>query len=323
MCRRDRIAFIAFIGSKVFEESLWHGCRRVYKFTVAAITVEKRPSSVLAKAPPTPPPCSHIVRFAAPVFSDEVHSDIMTLQNHLGSAVVNDVDGTLYQRTLHRRSEMGPVHVIAPGGVETARHNPFNLIRINTNHEESDTLSVADWCLMPANAGKEQEWRQSVQHLWAGLILYTLLYRDHKERNPAGVRRLLMGEGQELRNALHHMWESEKPFLAHVSREMREKTPNELKFIIGKARQYTEIWTCKKAALVTSDSDFCFGSLKKEPMTVYLLVAPGYENTYKPLIRSVLESARSALHRCETVAREPVLFMMNGCRSYYESLEMW
>ena len=247
------------------------------------------------------------------------------------SIVVVDIKGELAAATAaYRASQPGHrVVVIDPFGVvpktypKLAAEHPFLLSNgfnpvgaLDPQSEEfpDDALALAEAIIRVE--GNEPHWSQSAQDLIAALIMY-VRFTNGRSGSLADVRAFLGQTGKEFCDTIRLVMATG---VAHRCDELTIKAARfsdlkgdnkELNSIISTALTQTRWLDSRPIKADLAKGGFDFGSLKRTPTTVYLVLPPRYLATHSTWLRVLVTSSLMPLLRSVEDAEVPVLFMLD------------
>jgi type IV secretion system protein VirD4 len=160
------------------------------------------------------------------------------------------------------------------------------------------------------NKSNDPHWSDTSRALVNCLIMYVCM-EPKEERSLGRVRELLTGTPQELTELLNKLAASPYRPLRQRTRKFLAST-NEIQSVISSARTQTSFLDDDAIADSLSGDDFRFSSLKKEKVTVYLVLHPDYiMSDYVRWLRMVITAALSELMGTEGRGKKPVLFLLD------------
>ena len=268
----------------------------------------------------------HIVTIAGSRAGKSSTSLMPNLRTWTGSVMAIDPKGELATKTAAYRAAMGQrVCILDPFGEVKgeaaqyrARFNPLaELLSYPAKTHIDDAALLADSLVVGDGGGnKSDHWQMSARNLIHGL----LLERMAKGQNPTLIdlrdRLSLPYEGKEGMTLLQLFELMSKAqdydgVLANVGGSYLGKPKGEAGSIISTAIEQTSFLRSSELGESLKASDFILGDLKRENMTVYLVLPASRMATHFRWLRVILTLAMAALERVESREDEPpVLFIL-------------
>lgn len=273
---------------------------------------------------------------------------IPNLLLYAGSTVVIDVKGENADITADHRAKMFPgariLKFMPFGDGETARYNPMDFVRVDTNgmpnlNTFEDSRLLAEM-LIPGKGRREEFWDKEARTLLHALILHVactfrpgdakrnlssvvdLLYRAPKGKDTGYSLTIadLMATAEILNYA---------PLRA-LAATLIDHEDKVRAGVFSTCRAEMKIWLSERVQRATEASDFQFSDLKASmcrpladnpaPTTLYIVIPPEYLNVYRSLLRVMIGLAIVELTRPAPWAGKdrwrlrppgPVLFMLD------------
>ena len=219
----------------------------------------------------------HVVTFAPTGSGKGVGLVIPTLLEYPGSCLVLDVKGENYAVTARARRAMGQaVWLLDPYGITGDPAHGFNwLDRVDLGSEDclADAMQLADACVIPSDKGGDDHWDDTARDLIRGLVLHVAGFLAD-ERNMGEVRRLLTDNAESLDDTLAAMMASDAAFgvVARAANTFSGMADRERGSVLSSARRHTAFLDDPRIARALSRSDFSLADLKRQPMTVYVVL---------------------------------------------------
>ena len=267
----------------------------------------------------------HVVTIAGSRAGKSRTSLIPNLRTWPGSAMVIDPKGELAANTAQHRADMGQrVCILDPfGEVEgeaarfRARFNPLaELLSYPSRTHVDDAALLADSLVVGNDGGNADHWITSARNLIHGL----LLERMAKGSDPTLIdlrNRLSLpfaGKGSMTLMDLFGLMRDLPDYdgvIANIGGSYQGKPKGEAGSIISTAIEQTAFLRSSELADCLSASDFALGDLKRENMTVYLVLPASRMATHFRWLRVILTLAMAALERVKSREGEPpVLFVL-------------
>lgn len=240
----------------------------------------------------------HVLAFAPTRSGKGVGLVVPTLLTWTGSTVVHDIKGENWQLTAGWRSQFSHCLLFNPTDPRSAKYNPLLEVRKGP-HEVRDVQNIADILVDPEGAlEKRNHWEKTGHSLLTGAILHVLYAEE--EKTLAHVATFLANPKRTIEATLrimmttNHLGKQKEPKVhpevASISREMLNKSENELSGVVSTAMSFLEIYRDPIIAETTSKCEWRIDDLKhaKRPVSLYLVVPPSDISRTKPLIRLIL-----------------------------------
>ena len=267
------------------------------------------------------------------------------LQGAIGRSVcVIDPKGELAAMTAPFRRQVGHVVIINPFGVLTDRegfddlqsqgYNPLAALDPASTSFNVQAALLAE--AMIEVGGKDPHWDESARNLVAALIMFVVLEArgmvapfpiDGKIPRPgnpptiARVRRLLCmpslspgetgdGEGMGLPKLARMMARSGVAGLRNKAAQFTEWN-NEIQGIASAAKRHTEPFDDAEMVADTAKGTFDFRQMKREPVTVYLILPPEMMQRHAKWLRLLVTAAVHASMRPRESGEPGVVFLFD------------
>ena len=236
------------------------------------------------------------------------------------SILVIDPKGELAAVTAQKRAQFGKVVILNPFGVlaegrpymESHGFNPLALLDPESNSFVDDVAAIAEGLVRIR--GTDEHWSEGGQDFVAALIMHACRM-DGAAADLGLVRKLLTmprtADGLEriIREMLHCGFD---PIEQKIGR-FGEKT-NEVSSIISAAISQTKFLDSRQIVRdLESGNVFDFASMRKETITVYLILPINQLSTHANWLRLIVAAALRALTKTpdDEQNRPPVLFMLD------------
>lgn len=263
------------------------------------------------------------------------------LQMSGSSVVVVDPKGELAAVTAPFRRKLGRVVILNPFGVLTERagyedlasegFNPLAALDPAADNFNSEAAALAD--ALVTVGGNDPHWDESARALLAALIMYVvmeargLVEEPHlidKEEVPstptmARVRALLCQQSTEGRgnNPPRGLPALAEKMMKCGDAGLRNKASQfielsrEIQSIVSSAKRHTECFDDKPIREDLEKGTFDFRDLKREPITVYLILPPQMMARHSKWLRLVLTAGIQATLRAREHGEPKTLFMLD------------
>ena len=259
----------------------------------------------------------HLITVAPTRTGKGVSAVIPNLLHYHGSVVVTDPKGENYAVTARRRRELGSaVHALDPFGVVggSASLNPFDLIEANGPDASDDAWMLADMLLVPdGRVTDEAFWNEEARALLAGLVMHVAANAPPELRTLTHVRTLLTLPPEQFQLMLGEMTESEavSGLVARSAARLLQKADRERSGVISSAQSHTHFLDSPRMARVLSRSTFSLSDVKRERVSIFLVLPPERMDTYRGWMRVMTACAMLAMTRIPGPPEKRVLFLLD------------
>jgi type IV secretion system protein VirD4 len=247
------------------------------------------------------------------------------------SLVVVDPKGELAAVSAPFRRRVGRVVILNPFGVLTDRQGFEDMESVGFNPLAGLDPTARDFNVqasllaeaMITVESKQPHWDESARALVAALIMYVVVAARERGRIPAlsQVRELLClqsdaphkgndFEGAGIPKLAREMMLSGIPGLRHKASQFTEWN-SEIQSIVSTAKRHTECFDDPEIADDLARDGFDFHDLKREPVTVYLILPPEMMARHGKWLRLVLTAALQASMRPSEAGEPRILFMLD------------
>ena len=250
---------------------------------------------------------------AAPTRSGKgTGSVIPNLLTYSGSVVVTDPKGENYavtarcrrERLAHRTVALDPFDLLSAFGLppSEAAFNPMDLISTEgTDFLEGASL-LADMLVVPQGGrggGENAFWAEEAKALLSGLILYVAAKetdgfgRPTERRSLLRVRELLTLPREEFRELMEAMQRSTLAggLVARAAARLLQKEDKERSGVVSTAQSHTHFLDSSRMARVMGRSTFEMSTLKRERLSLYLILPAHHLDTYSRWLRLTIACA--------------------------------
>ena len=215
-----------------------------------------------------------------------------------GSALIIDPKGENAMITARRRASMGQkIFVVDPWGITTkaglrsARFNPLDWLRKGDIDITENAMLLAD-ALVVGHGEQEHFWVEEAKALLQGLILHVATAKaEEGQRHLGRVRDLLLLDGEDMPKLFQLMTESEHLVVASTGARCLQKEEKLLANVIASAQAQTHFLDSLRIRESLSASDFRFEDLKREKMTIYLVLPSDRLNAFGRWLRLLIQQA--------------------------------
>lgn len=243
---------------------------------------------------------------------------IPNLLDHQGSALITDPKGENYAVTATWRRRAGhDVFALDPFGIvgQHASYNPLDLVDISSADAVDDARMLADMLVLSEGkeAGDQSFWNEEARGLLTGLVLHVASDPRPEVRTLTEVRDLLTQPPDSFRTLLTKMSESEaaEGLVARAAARTLQKADRERSGVISTAQSHTHFLDSPRMQRILGSSSFDFGTLKREPTSVYLVLPTERIDSYSRWLRLMIACGLLAVTRTRGQPREPVLFLLD------------
>jgi type IV secretion system protein VirD4 len=254
----------------------------------------------------------HLLTFAPTRSGKGVGAVIPNLLDHPGSVVVTDIKGENHAVTRAYRETLGRVIAFAPFDPTLGGHgyNPLDFIRTFTPNEVDDARMIAEMLVAPD--GKEaNHWEREARTLLTGLLLHVALERKPQERNLHRVRALLMRDRSGFEAVIDAMAQSPHIVISTIGNGFSQKEDKERGAVISTAQSRLEPFDSPLLQAATNHSSFKMEDLKRETLSLFIIIPPEYVAVYQPVLRLMVGLATAAMTRQAKRPKHPVLFLLD------------
>lgn len=247
------------------------------------------------------------------------------------SLVVVDPKGELAAVTAPFRRTLGRVVILNPFGVLTdlpgyadlksVGYNPLAALDPSLPSFNVEASLLADG-MIPVG-GKEPHWDESARAMTAAFIMYAVVEAREAGRVPtiARVRELICeasfaphaSNGFEGLGIPKRALEMTKSALAGLRNKASQFTDwnREIQSIASTARRHTEPFDDPEIATDLARNGFDFRDLRREPITVYLILPPNMMERHAKWLRLVLTAAIQGVLHVRRPGEPKTLFMID------------
>lgn len=244
---------------------------------------------------------------------------VPNLLTYEGSMLVIDPKGENAMMTAQRRREMGqnvyvvdPWMITASAGLEPSRFNPLDWLEIGDMDMTENAMLLADALIVPSQ-NHDSFWDEEAKALLQGLILYIATDKNEaSNRSLARLRDLLMLDQKEMNKLFKLMEQSPHHIVASTGARSLQKDEKLLSSVISTAQSHTHFLDSARIRESLSASDFRFEDLKKEAMTIYLVLPADRLQTFSRWLRLLVQQAITVNARnIEIQPAKPIIFMLD------------
>ncbi len=193
-------------------------------------------------------------------------------------------------------------------GFYSSAFNPLAALNPDDDAYISDVATIAEAVIL--QEGKDPHWCNSARDLVSGLIMWVVASMPPKKRNLPTVRDIITFPKSELLVILEEANKKGDIFIKNkLARFLGDRS--ELDNIISTAQTQTAFLDDPQLRASLSGDDFRFLDLKRERMTVYLILPVKLLLIYAKWFRLLVGSALDSVMGSEEKNYKPVLFMLD------------
>jgi type IV secretion system protein VirD4 len=260
----------------------------------------------------------HLVTVAPTRSGKGVSVIIPNLLTYPGSVVVTDPKAENYAVTARRRAELGTtVHAFDPFDVVggTATFNPLAVIDPDSLDAIDDARLLADMLVVVEGkeTGEQAFWNEEARALLAGLILYVVAHEPPERRTLPHVRTLLTLAPTLWDEVLARMSRSTavRGMVARAATRVLQKAEKERSGVISSAQSHTHFLDSPRMTRVLHQSTVELTALKREPMSLFLILPPDRLDTYQRWLRLMIASQLVSIMRTPGRPTHSVVFFLD------------
>jgi type IV secretion system protein VirD4 len=260
----------------------------------------------------------HVLTVAPTRAGKGVSAVIPSLLDYRGAVLVTDPKGENYAVTARWREEtLGhTVHAFDPFDVAggKATYNPLDLIDAASAEAVDDARLLADMLVLAgAREGEQAFWNEEARGVLTGLILHVAANAPAEMRTLTHVRELLTAPPEPFADLLKEMQASQAVdgLVARAAARLLQKAPKERSGVISTAQSHTHFLDSPRMAEVLKRSTVDFSQLKRQPMSVYLILPTDRIDAYARWLRLLIACALRATARTAGQPKERVLVLLD------------
>lgn len=262
----------------------------------------------------------HLLTVAPTRAGKGVSSIIPNLLMYPGSVVVIDPKGENAMTTARQRQAMGQaVHIIDPWGIACgalgiapARFNPMDWLVAGGEDITENAMMLAD-ALVVSTTGDDRFWDEEAKALLTGLLLHVATAPEEKGYRHLPRVRDLLGFGREAMDGLlETMTQSPHPVVRATGHRTLSKDDRTRANVMASAQSHTHFLDAPALRSSLEASDVDFGTLKRKPQSVFLVLPADRLHTFSRWLRLVIQQAITVNAR--NIAEKPqypILFMLD------------
>ncbi len=259
----------------------------------------------------------HLLTLAPTRSGKGVSAVIPNLLDHPGSVLVTDPKGENYAVTSRWREDHGhAVHAFDPFGVlerEAAAFNPLDLIDATSPDAVDDARLLADMLVLPGARGEQAFWDEEARGVLTGLLLHVAASAAPEERTLTHVRTLLTLPAEPFATLLDEMQASPAAggLVARAAARLLQKAEEERSGVLSTVHSHTHFLDSPRMARVLRRSTVDLSAIKREPVSIYLILPTDRMEGYARWLRLMIASALLAIGRTRGQPKDRVLFMLD------------
>jgi type IV secretion system protein VirD4 len=259
----------------------------------------------------------HVLTVAPTRSGKGISAVIPNLLDYPGSVLVTDPKGENYAVTARWRRALGqPVCAFDPFGIAegAATYNPLDLIDAGTAEAVDDARMLADMLVLPGGREGEQAfWNEEARGVLTGLILHVAATAPPDMRTLTQVRALLTLAPEPFGELLNGMQNSEAAagLVARAAARIMQKADRERSGVLSTAQSHTHFLDSPRMAQVLARSTVDLSVLKREAVSVYLILPTDRMDAYARWLRLMIGCALLAMARTRGQPKERVLFLLD------------
>lgn len=270
----------------------------------------------------------HVLTCAPTGSGKGIGAVIPTLLEYPGSAVVLDIKGENYAVTARARKALGQaVYLVDPFGVTGGPQGCFNpLDTLDLSHPDvvGQASALVDALVVTGSNQDDNSahFNDSAKDLIRGVMVYVASFSDAARRNLGEVRRLLTlplaSEASDQRESLmDHLADMSSDSAlafgipARCANGFMSKDAKEASGVHSTALRHTSFLDDPRIEAALSRSDFRFSDLKRQEMTVFVVMPPDRLAAQSRFMRVLVGAALSAITATNDKPRFNVLFLLD------------
>ncbi len=259
----------------------------------------------------------HVLTVAPTRSGKGVSAVIPNLLDYPGSVLVTDPKGENYAVTARWRRGLGaPVYAFDPFGVAEggATYNPLDLIDAASAEAVDDARLLADMLVLPgAREGDQAFWNEEARGVLTGLILHVAANAPTELRTLSQVRALLTLPPEPFTDLLEEMQGTQAAggLVARAAARVLQKADRERSGVLSTAQSHTHFLDSPRMARVLERSTVDLAVLKREAVSVYLILPTDRMDAYARWLRLMIGCALLAMARTRGQPKERVLFLLD------------
>lgn len=263
----------------------------------------------------------HLLTCAPTRAGKGVSAIIPNLLTYEGSMLVIDPKGENLMVTAEQRHRLGHnVQALDPWNIgasffengQAAHFNPLDFVEADSPDLVENAMILAD-AMVPVRGGDSSFWDEEAKALLMGVILHVATDPDEQERRHLPrVRDLLLGDDETMDQLFERMMASENAAVRGAGARTLQKEPKMRSNVMATAQSHTHFLDSPRIRENMSASDFRFGDMKREKLSIYVILPADRLSTFDRWLRliisiAIIENARNI----DIEPEKPVLFMLD------------
>jgi len=260
---------------------------------------------------------AHLLTMAPTRTGKGVGTIIPNLLTAERSMICIDPKGENARVTGRAREQFGPVHFLDPFGVtgqRSATFNPLDMLDPDGLDVAEDANTLADALVFdePGMAG-DAHWNEEAKALIAGLILKIAVVESPGRRNLATLREYLTLAPERFSTLLARMQDMDEAngLIARAANRHLGKSDREAAGVLSAAQRHTHFLDSPRMTAVLGRSDFHFADLKRDTITVFLVLPPDRLSSYSRWLRLLITQSLTDMARDRASPVRPVLYLLD------------
>ena len=215
------------------------------------------------------------------------------------------------------RRQFGPVHVLDPFGITglpSAAFNPLDTLDPEDLDVAEDATTLADALVFDEpGTTSEAHWNEEAKALIGGLILHLVAQETRDRRTLATLREYLTLAPEAFAALLKDRQASTAAsgLVARAANRHLGKSDREAAGVQSAAQRHTHFLDSPRMHRVLDESYFSFADLKRQNITVFLVLPPDRLSTYSRWLRLLVTQSLLDMARTPEKPKVPVLYLLD------------
>ncbi|APZ55352.1 type IV secretory system conjugative DNA transfer family protein [Salipiger abyssi] len=263
----------------------------------------------------------HLLTCAPTRAGKGVSAIIPNLLTYDGSMLVIDPKGENLMITAEQRHRLGhDVQALDPWNIGASffeggtpsRFNPLDFLDAASPDLIENAMILAD-ALVVVGDGDAKFWDEEAKALLMGLLLYVATAPEEAEhRHLPRVRDLLLGDDEDMDELFERMMASDNAAVRGAGARALQKEPKMRSSVLATAQSHTHFLDSPRIRENMAASDFRFGDMKREKLSIYVILPADRLSTFDRWLRliisiAIIENARNI----DVEPEQPVLFLLD------------
>ncbi|MDX3977163.1 type IV secretory system conjugative DNA transfer family protein [Shinella sp.] len=260
---------------------------------------------------------AHLLTMAPTRTGKGVGTIIPNLLRAERSVICIDPKGENARVTSRARERFGPVHILDPFSVtgrRSAAFNPLDMLDPGGPDIAEDANTLADALVFdePGMAG-DVHWNEEAKALIAGLILKIAVAESPGRRHLGTLRDYLTLAPEGFSALLARMQDMDEAncLIARAANRHLGKSDREAAGVLSAAQRHTHFLDSPRMTAVVGRSNFRFADLKRNNVTVFLVLPPDRLSTYSRWLRLLITQSLTDMARDPGAPAQPVLYLLD------------